>query len=67
MEVLGGLLSSKVVLFFVWSYAVRMRGRYLRFQDQYLRRIRLPDPASLIFLPVPSGDSVTLRGAPLPS
>jgi hypothetical protein len=24
-----------------------MRGGYLRFQAQYLRRIRLPDPASL--------------------
>lgn len=44
MEVLGGLLSSKVALFFVWSYAVKMRGDYLRFQAQYLRRIRLPNP-----------------------
>jgi hypothetical protein len=41
-EVLGGLLSSGVALFFVWSYAVKMRGGYLRFQAQYLRRIRLP-------------------------
>ncbi|MGH7271381.1 MAG: TaqI-like C-terminal specificity domain-containing protein, partial [Polyangiaceae bacterium] len=47
MEVLGGLLSSKVALFFVWSYAVKMRGRYLRFQAQYLRRIRLPEPEGL--------------------
>jgi len=47
LEVLGGLLSSKVALFFVWSYAVKMRGGYLRFQAQYLRRIRVPDPASL--------------------
>lgn len=44
MEVLGGLLSSKVALFFIWSYAVKMRGSYLRFQAQYLRRICLPDP-----------------------
>jgi hypothetical protein len=44
LEVLGGLLSSKVALFFVWSYAVKMRGGYLRFQAQYLRRIRLPLP-----------------------
>jgi methylase of polypeptide subunit release factors len=43
LEVLGGLLSSKVALFFVWSYAVKMRGGYLRFQAQYLRRIRVPD------------------------
>jgi hypothetical protein len=47
LEVLGGLLSSKVALFFVWSYAVKMRGGYLRFQAQYLRRIRVPRPASL--------------------
>lgn len=47
LEILGGLLSSKVALFFVWSYAVKMRGGYLRFQAQYLRRIRVPDPASL--------------------
>jgi hypothetical protein len=47
MEVLGGLLSSKVALFFIWSYAVKMRGGYLRFQAQYLRRIRLPQPAEL--------------------
>lgn len=47
LEVLGGLLSSKVALFFVWSYAVKMRGGYLRFQAQYLRRIRVPEPSSL--------------------
>lgn len=47
MEVLGGLLSSQVALFFVWSYAVKMRGGYLRFQAQYLRRIRLPAPKAL--------------------
>ncbi len=47
MEVLGGLLSSRVALFFVWSYAVKMRGGYLRFQAQYLRRIRVPRPDSL--------------------
>ena len=47
MEVLGGLLSSKVALFFIWSYAVKMRGSYFRFQAQYLRRIRLPEPSSL--------------------
>ena len=47
MEVLGGLLSSKVALFFIWSYAVRMHGNYLRFQAQYLRKIRLPAPKSI--------------------
>lgn len=47
LEVLGGLLSSKVALFFVWSYAIKMRGGYLRFQAQYLRRIRVPSPDAM--------------------
>jgi hypothetical protein len=47
LEVLGGLLMSAVGQFFVESYGVRMRGGYLRFQAQYLRRIRVPDPQSL--------------------
>jgi hypothetical protein len=47
LEVLGGLLMSKVGQFFVESYGVRMRGGYLRFQAQYLRRIRLPAPKTL--------------------
>jgi adenine-specific DNA-methyltransferase len=44
LEVLGGLLMSAVGQFFVESYGVRMRGGYLRFQAQYLRRIRVPAP-----------------------
>ncbi|MGH9622614.1 MAG: Eco57I restriction-modification methylase domain-containing protein [Bryobacteraceae bacterium] len=47
LEVLGGLLMSAVGQFFVESYAVRMRGGYLRFQAQYLRRIRVPAPEAL--------------------
>lgn len=47
LEVLGGILISAVGQFFVESYGVRMRGGYLRFQAQYLRRIRLPSPFSL--------------------
>jgi hypothetical protein len=47
LEVLGGLLMSAVGQFFVTSYGVRMRGGYWRFQAQYLRRIRVPDPISL--------------------
>jgi hypothetical protein len=47
LEVLGGLLLSAVGQFFVASYGVRMRGGYLRFQAQYLRRIRVPDPQAL--------------------
>ena len=42
LEVLGGLLLSRVAQLFIESYAVRMRGGYLRFQAQYLRRIRVP-------------------------
>jgi adenine-specific DNA-methyltransferase len=47
LEILGGLLMSAVGQFFVESYGVRMRGGYWRFQAQYLRRIRVPDPNSL--------------------
>jgi adenine-specific DNA-methyltransferase len=47
LEVLGGLLMSKVGQFFVESYGVRMRGGYLRFQAQYLRRIRVPGPRTI--------------------
>ncbi len=43
-EVLGGLLLSDVAQFFVEAYCVRMRGGFLRFQAQYLRRIRVPAP-----------------------
>lgn len=46
-EVLGGLLLSNVAQFFIECYGVRMRGGYLRFQAQYLRRIRLPRPIDL--------------------
>jgi len=47
LETLGGLLGSQVALLFIWSYAVKMRGGYLRFQAQYLRRIRVPPPTAL--------------------
>ncbi len=47
LEVLGGLLLSTIGQFFVESYGVRMRGGYLRFQAQYLRRIRVPPPVTL--------------------
>lgn len=44
MEVLGGLLLSKIAEAFVSAYCVRMRGGTLRFQAQYLRKIRVPRP-----------------------
>ncbi|MEU8052213.1 Eco57I restriction-modification methylase domain-containing protein [Micromonospora haikouensis] len=42
LRVLGGLLLSAVAQAFIEAYAVRMRGGTLRFQAQYLRRIRVP-------------------------
>ncbi|MBX3734542.1 MAG: Eco57I restriction-modification methylase domain-containing protein [Verrucomicrobiae bacterium] len=39
---LAVLLRSSLALFFVSSYCVRMSGGFLRFQAQYLRRIRVP-------------------------
>lgn len=42
LEVLGGILLSDIANLFIRAYSVRMRGGYLRFQAQYLRRIRLP-------------------------
>ncbi|MEU2873892.1 Eco57I restriction-modification methylase domain-containing protein [Streptomyces olivoreticuli] len=47
MRVLGGLLLSQVAEAFVEAYAVKMRGGTLRFQAQYLRKIRVPDPAAI--------------------
>jgi len=47
LEVLGGLLLSNIANLFVGVYCVRMRGGTYRFQAQYLRRIRVPDPDSM--------------------
>ncbi len=47
LEVLGGLLLSRVAQMFVDAYSVRMRGGTLRFQAQYLRRIRVPHPSTI--------------------
>ncbi len=47
LRVLGGLLLSKVAEAFVAAYAVKMRGGTFRFQAQYLRKIRVPDPAAI--------------------
>lgn len=47
LRVLGGLLLSGVANAFVETYAVKMRGGTLRFQAQYLRRIRVPRPADV--------------------
>ncbi len=47
LEVLGGLLLSRVAQLFIEAYCVKMRGGTLRFQAQYLRRIRVPDPTTM--------------------
>lgn len=47
LKVLGGILLSEVGQFFIECYAVRMNGGYLRFQAQYLRRIRVPRPGEI--------------------
>lgn len=44
LEVLGGLLLSRIAQAFIEAYCVRMRGGTLRFQAQYLKKIRVPAP-----------------------
>lgn len=47
LRVLGGILLSGICQFFIECYAVRMHNGYLRFQAQYLRRIRAPKPENI--------------------
>jgi hypothetical protein len=42
LRALRGVLLSGLARLFISAYSTRMRGGYLRFQAQYLRRIRLP-------------------------
>lgn len=42
LQTLQAVLLSNVARLFVASYSTKMRGGFLRFQAQYLRRIRLP-------------------------
>ena len=42
LRALRAVLCSGIARMFISIYATRMRGGYLRFQAQYLRRIRLP-------------------------
>ncbi|WP_370321566.1 N-6 DNA methylase [Actinoplanes sp. ATCC 53533] len=58
LEVLGGLLLSDIAELFISTYCVRMRGGTLRFQAQYLRRIRVPH-----FSTVSAEDCDKLRAA----
>jgi hypothetical protein len=42
LPALGTVLRSSLAVLFISSYCVRMNGGFLRFQAQYLRRIRVP-------------------------
>ena len=42
LHALRGILMSGIARLFVSTYSTKMRGGYLRYQAQYLRRIRLP-------------------------
>ncbi|MDJ0391159.1 Eco57I restriction-modification methylase domain-containing protein [Roseomonas sp. E05] len=42
LQLLGAVLRAGIARLFVAAYATRLRGGALRFQAQYLRRIRLP-------------------------
>lgn len=42
LRALQAVLLSRVSKLFITSYSTKMRGGYLRFQAQYLRRIRIP-------------------------
>jgi hypothetical protein len=42
LRALQAVLQSGIARLFVSAYSTRMRGGYLRFQAQYLRRIRVP-------------------------
>jgi hypothetical protein len=42
LKALQAVLRSGIAKLFVSTYSTQMRGGYLRFQAQYLRRIRLP-------------------------
>lgn len=47
LTALRTVLSSRVAFAFMTAYSPRMRGGHLRFQAQYLRRIRLPEWAKV--------------------
>ncbi|EKN1469771.1 modification methylase PaeR7I, partial [Salmonella enterica] len=42
LRALQAVLLSSISKLFIATYSTKMRGGYLRFQAQYLRRIRLP-------------------------
>jgi len=42
LRALQAVLLSSVARLFITAYSIKMRGGYLRYQAQYLRRIRIP-------------------------
>lgn len=42
LKALQAILSSSITRLFISTYSTRMRGGFMRFQAQYLRRIRVP-------------------------
>tara|TARA_Y100000590_G_scaffold446052_1_gene579022 strand:+ start:14184 stop:15890 length:1707 start_codon:yes stop_codon:yes gene_type:complete len=47
LQALQSILKSDLTLFFISKYSLRMRGGYLRYQAQYLRRLRIPEFSSI--------------------
>jgi hypothetical protein len=47
LRALQAVLLSSVTRLFIATYSTKMRGGFLRFQAQYLRRIRLPEWAGV--------------------
>lgn len=43
LQALRAVLISKITQAFIATYSLRMRGDFLRYQAQYLRRLRLPN------------------------
>jgi hypothetical protein len=58
LRALQAILMSSVTHLFMTTYSTKMRGNYLRFQAQYLRRLRLPYWSN-----VPTALRVELAGA----
>lgn len=48
LEALGGLLMSDQIESVIDAYGVKMRGKTMRFQAQYLRLIHIPDPSDVM-------------------
>lgn len=60
LRALQAVLLSHITRLFISTYSTRMRGGYLRFQAQYLRRIRLPQWANV---PEPVRDALRAAAA----